>query len=349
MEPRWTKIRNLYLETSLNESLELFELGGFYFVQDGNHRVSVARTHTGGYFDAVVQKIHTPVMLPPNPCYSNLPMYGAKVAFSKRNSLFSYIDEKRFGHAADSTWQRLERQVYHVSRLKLQFLLGYNPDDEEIAHRWDEEVFTPLMHIIHTQALPILYPQKSDLDILCDILEYRESLPPDASITESASVYIENNSQLNPWRLAAYLLHRVSQPAFTTPEQERRRFYRLSRITVFRPDARIPHGKSDYYRFLMRQLFVTHFGYLRQQIGRKPLLDRLVCDWHDKLFSPALRLYERQELAKPFPVVYMRWMKDWQKRILKETKKLGYIREINLEDSFKEFLACNPKLEASTS
>ncbi|AFG37345.1 hypothetical protein [Spirochaeta africana] len=346
MEIRWTSIRDLYLSSSLNESLQLFELGGYYFVQDGNHRVSAARTHTNGYLDAVVQQIESPVQLPPNLCYSSLGMYGAKVAFARRTTLFRYIDEKRFGQGSAETWQRLERQVYHVSRLKLQHLLGYHPDEEEIAHRWDEEIFTPLMHIIRRQALPTLYPNKTDLDILCDILEHRETLSCDASVTEAASRYLARNTQLNPLHVGAHLTRRIWRRLMATPEQERRRFFRLSRILVFRPDARIPEGQCDFYRFLMRQLFVTHFGYIRQKLQRKPLLDQLVCDWHDSLFSPALRLYEREDLTKPFPVVYMRWMKFWQRRILKETKKLGYIRVIDLEDSFKEFLACNPNIKA---
>ena len=52
MASRWTRVRDLLLDGEIPETIKVIEYGGYYFVRDGNHRVSVAKTHGIDFMDA---------------------------------------------------------------------------------------------------------------------------------------------------------------------------------------------------------------------------------------------------------------------------------------------------------
>jgi hypothetical protein len=48
--------------------VELFKVGDFYFVSDGHHRISVARTRGQSYIDAMVTELHSVVAICDESC-----------------------------------------------------------------------------------------------------------------------------------------------------------------------------------------------------------------------------------------------------------------------------------------
>jgi hypothetical protein len=57
---RWVSIAKAHYEQAPLPPVELFKIGKAYFVRDGNHRVSVARTHGQDFIDANVTEIDVP-------------------------------------------------------------------------------------------------------------------------------------------------------------------------------------------------------------------------------------------------------------------------------------------------
>ena len=51
---RWMSIDRAYLQDVVLPPIEVYKLGDFYFVKDGNHRVSVARERRQAFIDAYV-------------------------------------------------------------------------------------------------------------------------------------------------------------------------------------------------------------------------------------------------------------------------------------------------------
>jgi len=54
---RWLSIDRAYYENALLPPVELLKVGDKYFVRDGNHRVSVARSRGQEFIDAIVVEI----------------------------------------------------------------------------------------------------------------------------------------------------------------------------------------------------------------------------------------------------------------------------------------------------
>ena len=54
---RWQKVDEAHLKDIILPPIQLYEIGGAYFVRDGNHRVSVAKTQNVEFIDAVVTSL----------------------------------------------------------------------------------------------------------------------------------------------------------------------------------------------------------------------------------------------------------------------------------------------------
>jgi hypothetical protein len=54
LEGRWTRIQQLWHEGYVFPAIQVYKVGAAYFVKDGNHRVSVARSEGQTFIDAEV-------------------------------------------------------------------------------------------------------------------------------------------------------------------------------------------------------------------------------------------------------------------------------------------------------
>jgi hypothetical protein len=66
MRHRWCNVDAAYRCGIDLPPVKLLELGGVFFVRDGNHRVSVAKAHRVSYIDAEVIRLDTNIRLHPN-------------------------------------------------------------------------------------------------------------------------------------------------------------------------------------------------------------------------------------------------------------------------------------------
>jgi hypothetical protein len=53
------------LDKGIPEAITVFEYGNAYFVRDGNHRVSVAKTNGIEFISADVTQLKIPITVPP--------------------------------------------------------------------------------------------------------------------------------------------------------------------------------------------------------------------------------------------------------------------------------------------
>ena len=66
MRHRWCKVDLAFYEGTDLPPVQLLEIGGVFFVRDGNHRVSTARTHGVTYIDAEVIRLDADIELLPD-------------------------------------------------------------------------------------------------------------------------------------------------------------------------------------------------------------------------------------------------------------------------------------------
>lgn len=65
LKNRWLNIDKAYMRGEILPAVTLYEIGGVYFVRDGNHRVSVAKARGVEFIDAEVISLRTEIHLTP--------------------------------------------------------------------------------------------------------------------------------------------------------------------------------------------------------------------------------------------------------------------------------------------
>ncbi len=106
MMRRWMSIDVAHYENVILPPIKLFEIGGAYFVRDGNHRVSVARMQGAEFIDAEVTSLASEI--PITSGMSREDVTRAVIAFERRRFLAETgLAERRPG--ADITFTEIGR------------------------------------------------------------------------------------------------------------------------------------------------------------------------------------------------------------------------------------------------
>ena len=95
LKQRWVNVDQAHLSDIILPPIQLYELGGLYFVRDGNHRVSMAKMQGVEFIDAEVISLQSEVQLPPDVRLDTL--LAAVIRYEKR----VFYNETHFGDLTD--------------------------------------------------------------------------------------------------------------------------------------------------------------------------------------------------------------------------------------------------------
>ena len=95
LKQRWVNVDQAHLSDIVLPPIQLYELGGLYFVRDGNHRVSVGKAQGVEFIDAEVISLQSEVQLPPDVRLDTL--LAAVIRYEKRG----FYSETHFGDLTD--------------------------------------------------------------------------------------------------------------------------------------------------------------------------------------------------------------------------------------------------------
>lgn len=291
MENRWTKVWALMEEGILEEPIDVFNYGGLYFVRDGNHRVSVAKSMKRDFIRAKVTTLNVPFKLHNNLCHKNLHLFKKLVNFHVKSNFFTYVPDAYFDIKRASSWDILEKEI-----------LCWNPawfdrhklDYEELSPNtqcniWYEHLNKIIFAHIKKRSLHYLFPGWGDSDVAMEIIELWNTYnnPDDVSIEELYQLFIKRTRKRRFLLTPIHFIVAKINHILRTPTQERELFLESSGIEYIRPDFRLPSdlGKK-YWRKLYSDLFNTHYYKLKKELGRPPYHYELVSDWYDNVWLP---------------------------------------------------------------
>ena len=175
LEERWKKIDQMMHRAEELPPVSLYKIGDAYFVQDGNHRVSVARMQGVGEIDAEVVELRSRIpidsaltardllhKLEHRHVLERLPMDRAvpevKVQFS---------DVKNYRRFATY----IEAHGYRLAQLWRRYV-----SPEEVLRDWYEYSYVPIADMIREERILEAFPDRTELDLYFWILNHREQL-----------------------------------------------------------------------------------------------------------------------------------------------------------------------------
>ncbi len=178
LRSRWEHIDMAHLRDISLPPISLYELGGVYFVRDGNHRVSVAKAKGIEFIDAEVVSLQSEIKLKPG---SSLKKITRQVIeYEKR----VFYGETGFGDVTDywcldfSVPGQYDVVYNHI--LTHKYYINMNKTEEigmdEAMMSWFMTVYSPVIKIINTRNIMRAFPGRTRSDLYVWMIKYWDEI-----------------------------------------------------------------------------------------------------------------------------------------------------------------------------
>jgi hypothetical protein len=178
LRSRWERVDEAHLQDIILPAIQLYEIGGVYFVRDGNHRVSVAKAQNVEFIDAEVISLASDINLSPGMTSDQL----REVIIASEKNVF--YDNTQFGELTDdmsltfSTPGRYDVIYNHI--LVHKYFLNESKEEEipfsEALVSWYNKVYSPTITIIREQWLLAHFPDRTEGDLYVWIIKHWDFL-----------------------------------------------------------------------------------------------------------------------------------------------------------------------------
>ncbi|RRR66385.1 MAG: universal stress protein [Candidatus Viridilinea halotolerans] len=174
-EARWAAVRAAMAEGHQLPPIEVYELGGLYFVKDGNHRVSVARELGFSHLPALITEVCTRISLDRDATLDDVIIateYAALMAATGLDTAHPDLNlrvtapgaHRAIGALIAQEQRRLERRQEAAVTLA------------EAACVWYDQVYLPGVELIRQRGLLTEFPERTETDLYVWVVRRQAAL-----------------------------------------------------------------------------------------------------------------------------------------------------------------------------
>jgi hypothetical protein len=203
LRQRWEKVDMARIRDIPLPAIQLYEIGGVYFVRDGNHRVSVARIQGAEEIDAEVTSLSTEIAISPSMTVDDF--QKAVIAYEKK----VFYEKTRFGELTgdmhlDFTQPGSYDIIYnHI--LVHKYYLNEGQEEElpfdEVLVSWYDKVYSPIIKIIKDDLIYLSFSGRSPADLYVWIVKQWDTLKKENglnySLSDAARIFTETHGNSN--------------------------------------------------------------------------------------------------------------------------------------------------------
>ncbi len=179
LKSRWTNVGMAHRKDIILPPIKLYEIGGIYFVRDGNHRVSVARTYGGEFIDAEVVSLSSKIPLSPG--MTEKQMKRTVIDFEKKRFYeTTHLNELKPECKLDFTAPgRYDDIICHI-QCHINHIKNKSGNDditfEEGMLSWYKDVYLPIITIIKEERLLSRFTGRTPADLYVWIVRHWDDL-----------------------------------------------------------------------------------------------------------------------------------------------------------------------------
>ncbi len=178
LRSRWERVDVARLKDIILPPIQLYEIGGVYFVRDGNHRVSVARTQGVDSIDAEVVSLSSEIQISPSMTTDDL--RRAVIEYEKK----LFYQKTDFGKLTDcydlnfSATGRYDVIYNHILVHKYYINENYSGEISfsDALVSWYNNVYQPIIGIIRDEKLYHNFPERTQSDLYVWIVQHWDFL-----------------------------------------------------------------------------------------------------------------------------------------------------------------------------
>lgn len=187
---RWTRVARLGSQNPM-PPISVFRIGEVYFVQDGNHRVSVARARKQKTIMARVVDIPVRVPLGPETSPDDLILKAGYAEFLEKTSLDQVYDGRHIEMTRPGSYRSLLQHI-EVHQFYMGLRSRYYPSLPEAAAHWYHEVYLPVVERIRASGILAHFPNRTEADLYLWITENRARLQMRYAVQDEARKAVED-------------------------------------------------------------------------------------------------------------------------------------------------------------
>ncbi len=187
--------------------VELYQVGEVFFVKDGNHRISVARELGNRSVEAYVTEFLSPVPLTVETVDSNLDEIVLQLEredFLQRTRILELRPQADIQVTAIGDYRILQEHIAVPG-----YVVGHDEGRqvswEEAVDIWYDDVYLPVVRMIHQYELQRHYPGHTDADLYLWLMEQRGQLAqgpePEKALAAAARQFVEKYNPRLRWVL----------------------------------------------------------------------------------------------------------------------------------------------------
>jgi hypothetical protein len=164
---RWISVDVAHYKDVQLPPIKVFEIGGAYFVRDGNHRVSVAKAQGAEFIDAEVTSLSTEITVSPGMTLEALKR--AVIEFEKarffettqleRQRPDARIEFSEVGHY-DELLGHIREHKWYINQSRKEEI-----PFEQAAVSWYDAVYFPVVQILRETRLLARFPRSTEADL----------------------------------------------------------------------------------------------------------------------------------------------------------------------------------------
>lgn len=199
---RWESIDRAHFKQVILPPIDVYKIGEYFFVKDGNHRVSVAREKGQMFVDAFVTEVHTTGTITRDTDISSLVLEHEYSDFIRQTSLDVLYPDTDFRFSMPGQYDKVLQHI-SVHRWFMGEKLDRPVTDEEAVKGWYRNVYSPLVHIIRKHRILKDFPGRTEMDLYLWIIEHRWYLAEEQNrriSLESAAVDYARHFSRRPFR-----------------------------------------------------------------------------------------------------------------------------------------------------
>ena len=172
---RWVSVKVATESLMGVPPIEVYKVGDYYFVRDGNHRVSIARQNGQSHIEAYITEVVTRVPLTGDVDLDNLIIKEEYANFLEITQLDKHIPNLELDVTEPGGYEKL---LDHISVNR--YFLGIKLEREipflEAAIDWYKNFYLPTVEIITEKGLLREFPDRTKTDLYLWMLDHRGEL-----------------------------------------------------------------------------------------------------------------------------------------------------------------------------
>ena len=189
LRSRWERVDRAQITEIPLPAIQLYEIGGAYFVRDGNHRVSVARLQGVEEIDAEVTSLSTEIAINPPITVDGLRdaviEYEKKI-FYEKTSYAELTGDMKLNFTQPGSYDVIYNHILVHKYYLNQNRAGELPFAEALVS-WYSNVYRPIIRIIDEDMLCLNFPGRSPSDLYVWIVKHWDSLKKENGVHYSVA------------------------------------------------------------------------------------------------------------------------------------------------------------------